>query len=79
MPRWVRSAKTPDEAEAITIEYKAAALLRERLIQMLREDIEHSVNEMRKFVDQDRTNLTEAYATELAKQQALLDVIKLLR
>ncbi len=79
MQRWIRPFKEPEEAERMAKEFKAATLLRERLVAMLEEDVQSSIKEMRKFIDQDRKNLTEAYATELAKQQAILDVIKLLR
>ena len=77
-PRW---SKNLDETatKELKADFEQATLTRERLCQMLNEDMEESLKKMRQFVDKDKPNLTEAYAVELAKQQILLDIMKLLR
>lgn len=75
-PRWSKGIEKPKELEA---EFMAAENVINRLVEMLEEDLEHSSKKMRGFVYDNIPNLSEAYAAELAVQQTLLDIIKLLR
>lgn len=77
-PRWSRNLDDTATKE-LKADFEQATLVRERLIQMLDEDVDESLKKMRRFVEEDKPNLTEAYAVELAKQDVLLDIIKLLR
>jgi hypothetical protein len=75
-PRWSKGVEKPKELEA---EFMAAENVINRLVEMLNEDIEASLKRMRGYATDDIPNLSEAYAAELAKQETLLDIVKLLR
>lgn len=77
-PRWNKGLDEQASKE-LKQDFMQATLTKERLTAMLEEDIEISLKNMRSFVDKDISNLSEAYAAELAKQETLLDIIKLLR
>lgn len=73
MPTWTRN-KNKEESKDIEQEYKAAALLRERLSEMLEAEVNKSIDLMRKAVHKDVYNLAEFYIEELAKQKILLEI-----
>ena len=75
-PRWCKGVEKPDELKA---EFMAAENVINRLVEMLEEDIDTSLKRMRGFAFDNIPNLSEAYAAELAKQETLLDIVKLLR
>lgn len=68
-----------EEARLVTIEFKASPLFREQLIKLLEKDIDSSLKSMKYAVQDNVMNLTEFYAAELAKQETLEYVIKLLK
>ena len=76
-PRWYKG-KDKEEAKAITVDFKQAIILRERMVELLKEDIEKSLKEMREAVRAGVPNLTEFYTDCLSKQRTLKDVIKLI-
>jgi len=77
-PRWTRGLDTEEKNPGtLKAEFEAAESVRKRLGEMLQEDIDESLKRMRGFVES-QPNLTEAYAAELAKQQTLLDILKLI-
>lgn len=78
-PKWVTGIKDEDEQKELLADFLAAENLRKRLIFLLEEDVNSSLKRMRGFVKGGQPNLTESYASELAKQQTLLDIINLLR
>lgn len=73
MPTWTRN-KNKEESKDIEQEYKASALLRERLSEMLEAEVNKSIDLMRKAVHKDVYNLTEFYIEELAKQKVFLEI-----
>ena len=79
MPRWTIGVEDKERVDAIQLEYECGALLRERLAELLQDDVDKSLTKMRAFVDQGHPNLTVAYASELAKQKIYLDIINLIK
>ena len=78
-PLWIRGADDTD-AELIRKEFEAAVLFRERLVEILEEEIERSVKDMRsKVKDSNTPNLTEYYVDCLSRQRTLDEVIKLIK
>lgn len=77
MPRWVQGMDEQQTKE-MKAEYENSVLMRERLTQMIEKDIDESLIKMRAFAEKQQ-NLTEMYAAELAKQKAMLDIVKLIR
>lgn len=78
-PRWSRGLSEKDEKE-FKGDYLASHPVRQRLVQMLQEDIEKNLTLMREAASKnDVTNLTEFYADCLATQRTLTEVINLIR
>lgn len=78
-PRWTRGL-TDEEAKQLKKDYMQAALLRERLIALLEQEIDKSLKEMKEAAKSGTIqNLTEYYTAELSRQSALEDVIKLIQ
>ena len=76
-PRWTKG-KTEQETKELKASFLDSLLLRERLIEMLEEDIDKSLKSMRNAA-REQINLTEFYTQELARQCALEDIIKLIQ
>lgn len=70
--------KGTKEALDLTLNYDQSALMRERLVEILERKIKLSMQQMRDAAKGDIVHLSEYYAEELARQQTLEDVIKLL-
>lgn len=75
----ITTGLSEEEARLVTIEFKASPLFRERLIEILEKDIDDSLKRMKYAVRDNVMNLTEFYAEELARQDTLEGVIKLLK
>ena len=76
-PRW-HKGKTEQEKKELQASYLDATLLRERLVDMLEEDIDRSLRSMRNAA-KEQNNLTEYYADQLARQSVLEQVIQLIK
>jgi len=77
-PRWSKGLDD-QQAKELKIDFDNSAAMRERLVVLLRQDIEASLIKMRSYALEVMPNLSEAYAAELSKQQNLLDIIKLIK
>ena len=74
--KWFKGLSEQQKKE-LKANYLQSDLVREKMILLLEEDINHSLKTMRAASsNEDPTNL---YTAELSKQQALLEVISLLR
>lgn len=76
-PLWLRNLAAGEE-ELIRREFEMAALFRAKLVELLQEEIDKSVKEMRTAVRADTANLHEFYIDALAKQRTLEEVITLI-
>lgn len=78
-PRWLRGKEGELYRKDLTTNFLQSDLTRERLIEMLEEEIDQSLVEMRDAVRGNIPNLAAYYASELSKQEALENVIQLLK
>ena len=60
-------------------DFLSCSLTRERLVDMLEEDVDKSLKRMRNAASGGVQNLAEYYADELARQKSLEDVITLIK
>lgn len=78
-PKWFHKL-SPQEKEELERDYKACSLTRERLVYILRGEIDKSLKEMRDVARNGSVpNLSAYYADELSKQRTLEEVISLLQ
>jgi len=77
-PRWHRG-KNEQQTKELLANYTQSNLTRERLVEMLSDDMQTSLKEMRDAAKGVIPNLSEYYADELSKQRTLLSVIKLIK
>lgn len=77
-PRWCRNLSEQEKKE-LKANYLSAHETRQKLVEMLEEDINKSLARMRDAFKDNVSNLTEFYTDELATQRTLLDVINLIR
>jgi len=77
-PRW-NAGISERQQKALKESFLGSGLMRERLVSMLKEDIDKSLRSMRNATTREHSNLTEFYVQELARQSTLEDVIKLIK
>lgn len=77
-PRWSRSLDEQAKKE-MERDFASSILIREKLQEILEEEIDKSLKEMRDAAKGDIPNLTEYYADELSKQRTLEYVISLIK
>lgn len=77
-PRWFKR-QDEEQSKKLKADFMACSVTRDRLVEMLEDDIDKSLKQMRDAAKGQIPNLTEYYADELSKQSTLEDVISLIK
>lgn len=78
-PQWFYNLSEKEKKE-LELDYKACALTRERLVEILEKEIQKSLKEMRDVAKHGNVpDLSAYYADELSRQRTLEEVISLIK